>query len=134
MRNNNKIERITTVDGKNYKLQLIKDKTAKNLHHILWRCNRNEYNTDHQDNKIMVNEIGHDNLNKFFGNRQSVHSQLLYLLKDRWREKVLNKAVVDELYWLLALPRELFYDEKFVKDKHKWKSLFSDDRIYKDNI
>jgi len=82
----------------------------------------------------MVPEIGHDNLNRFFGNRQIVHEQLLYLLKDRWREKVLNDAVVKELYWLLALPRELFYKESLIKDKHKWKSLFSDEKIYKDTV
>lgn len=134
MKQRNKIEKITTVDGKSYKLQLIKDKTAKNLHHVIWRCNRNEYNTDNKENKVMVNEIWHDNLNKFFGNRQIVHEQLLYLLKDRWREKVLNEWVVQELYWLLSLPRELFYKEELVKDKHKWKSLFSDEHIYKDKI
>lgn len=130
----NRIEKITSADWKQYRLQLLKDKTAKNLHHILWRCNRNEYNTNDDNNKIMVNEIGHDNLNRFFWNRQSVHSQLLYLLKDWWWEKVLSKWVVDELYWLLALPRDEFYKESLVKPKHKWKSLFSDDRIYKDTI
>lgn len=134
MRNKNKIERITTVDGKSYKLQLIKDKTAKNLHHILWRCNRNEYNTDHQDNKMMVNEIGHDNFNRFVWNRQAPHLILKYLLEDWWWNNVLSDWVREELYWLLSLPREVFYKEELVKDKHKWKSLFSDDRIYKDTI
>lgn len=134
MKHRNRVEKITSIDNKQYKLTLLKEKTAKNLHHILGKSNRDEYNTDNKENKIMVNEIWHDNLNKFFGNRQIVHEQLLYLLKDWWREKVLNEWVVQELYWLLSLPRELFYKEELVKDKHKWKSLFSDERILKDKI
>ena len=134
MKHRNRVEKITTIDNKLYKLTLLKEKTAKNLHHILGRSNRDEYNTDNPENKMVVNEIWHDNLNRFFGNRQIVHEQLLYLLKDRWREKVLNEWVVQELYWLLSLPRELFYKEELVKDKHKWKSLFSDEHILKDKI
>lgn len=82
----------------------------------------------------MVNEIWHDNFNRFVWNRQAPHLVLKYLLEERWRDQVLSEWVKAELYWLLALPRETFYKEDLVKDKHKWKSLFSDDKIYKDTI
>lgn len=134
MKHRHKIERITTVDWKQYKLQLLKDKTAKNLHHILWKCNNKEYNTDEKINKIMVNEVWHDNFNRFIWNRQAPHLVLKYLLEEWWWNNVLSEWVRKELYGLLSLPRELFYKEKLVKDKHKWKSLFSDDSIYKDKI
>lgn len=82
----------------------------------------------------MVNEIWHDNFNRFVWNRQAPHLVLKYLLEDRWRNQVLSEWVREELYGLLSLPRELFYKESLVKDKQKWKSLFSDEHIYKDNI
>lgn len=133
MKKRNKINRIATIDNKQYKLILLKDKTAKNLHHILSQKNK-EYNVDNKDNKISVPEIWHDNLNRFYWNRQMPHLQLKYMLEDRWRKQVLSQWVIDELYALLSLPRELFYKDSLVKDKHKWKSLFNDDKIFKDTI
>lgn len=133
MKHRNRVEKITTIDNKQYKLILLKEKTAKNLHHILSRKNK-EYDVDSKDNKMMVPEIWHDNLNRFFGNRQMPHLQLKYLLEEWWWNNVLSEWVRKELYGLLSLPRELFYKEKLVKDKHKWKSLFSDEHIYKDKI
>jgi hypothetical protein len=56
------------------------------------------------------------------------------MLEQRWWKKVLSKWVVAELYWLLALPREEFYKQDLIKPKQKWKSLFSDEHIYKDTI
>lgn len=134
MKHRNKVDRITDVNGKKYKLVALKDRTAKNLHHVIWRCNRKEYNTDEKQNKIIVPEISHDNLNRFFWNLQTPHEQLKFMLEQRWWKKVLSKWVVDELYWLLALPREEFYKQDLIKPKQKWKSLFSDEHIYKDTI
>ena len=82
----------------------------------------------------MVNEIGHDNFNRFVWNRQAPHLVLKYLLEDRWWNQVLSEWVREELYGLLSLPRELFYKESLIKEKQKWKSLFSDEHIYKDKI
>ena len=134
MRRKNRSEKVTMIDWKSYKLQFIKDKTAKNLHHIIWKCNNKEYNTDNKENKVMVNEIWHDNFNRFVGNRQAPHLVLKYLLEDWWWNRVLSEWVKAELYWLLSLPREEFYKQELVKDKHKWKSLFNDDKIYKDTV
>ena len=134
MKHRNKVDRITDVNGKKYKLVALKDRTAKNLHHVIWRCNRKEYNTDEKQNKITVPEISHDNLNRFFWNLQTPHEQLKFMLEQRWWKKVLSKWVVAELYWLLALPREVFYKEQLIKPKQKWKSLFGDEHIYKDTI
>lgn len=128
-----KVNRITAIEWKQYRLTLLKDKTAKNLHHILSRKEK-EYKVDDKKNKIEVPEIPHDNLNRFYWNRQMPHLQLKYMLEDWWRNRVLNKWVIEELYALLSLPREEFYDPSLVPDKHKWKELFSDKRIFKDTI
>jgi len=133
MRKKNKIDRICYINNKQYKLILLKDKTSQNLHHVLSQKNK-EYNVDSKENKKVVSEIWHDNLNRFFGNRQMPHLQLKYMLEDRWRDQVLSEWVVKELYALLSLPRELFYKESLVKDKYKWKSLFNDEKILKDFI
>lgn len=127
MRKKNRIEKITTVDWKQYKLQLIKDKTATNIHHVLGQCNFKEwYAVQSPVNKIKVNEIGHDNLNRFFWNRQTVHQQLQYMLEDWWWNRVLNETVVKELYALLSLPRDLFYKKEVIRKGYEDKELFSD--------
>jgi len=120
----NKVERITDVNWKQYKLVLLKDKTAKNIHHIIWRCNSKNYNTDDKQNKITVPEISHDNLNRFFWNLQTPHEQLKFMIEQRWWKEVLNKRVLEELYQILSLPREEFYKEWLVRWKQKWKPLF----------
>ena len=137
MRNKHRIERITTVDWKNYKLQLIKNKTATNIHHILGQSLFKQwYAVQAPVNKIKVNEIWHDNLNRFFWWRQSVHQQLLYMLKEWWWERVLSESVKNELYWLLSLPRNLFYREELIRSWYWDKWLFSEDTIdlYKEKI
>lgn len=126
MKHRNKVDRITDVNGKKYRLVKLKDKTAKNVHHVIWRCNRKEYNTDEKQNKITVPEISHDNLNRFFWDLQSPHEQLKFMLEQRWWKNVLSKLVIEELYQLLSLPREEFYKKELVKNKQKWKSLFND--------
>jgi hypothetical protein len=66
MRHKNRVEKITTVDGVQYKLNRVIDKTAEDIHHIISRQRRHEFNTENPKNKIKINKIKHMNLNKFF--------------------------------------------------------------------
>ena len=93
---------------------------------------RIQYNTNEKINKVLISDRKHQALNRFFQQSQSPHEQLRDMVK-LW-EPVLSQAVKDELYAILSLPRELFYDERMVKPKHFGKSLFSDDSIYKEKI
>ena len=128
----NKLDKTIVINWQSYHINKVIDATAKSLHHIIWKCNRQEYNTNEDVNKIIINDRQHVALNKFFNQNQSPHEQLKQCM-EIW-EPVLSEAVKAELYAILSLPRELFYKEELVKKKYKWKSLFSNDSIYKEKI
>ena len=65
-RNHNRINRITTVDGIQYRLNRVIEKTAEDIHHIIGKRHRMEYKTEAPENKIKINRIRHVNLNNFF--------------------------------------------------------------------
>jgi hypothetical protein len=79
--------------------------------------NRIQYNTNEKINKVLLNERKHQALNRLFLDHQTPHEQLDDMIKI-W-EPVLSEAVKAELYAILSLPRELFYKEELVKEKHK---------------
>ena len=116
MRHKNRVERITTVDGVQYKLERVIDKTAEDIHHILSRKMRKDFNVENPKNKIKINKIKHMNLNRFFWDRQDPKRQLAYML-DIWKTALsdeVNQALLD----ILDLPDEAFYDYSLTKD-HK---------------
>lgn len=123
-----------TINWTEYHLNKVIPVDAVNEHHIVWRMNRLQYNTNEKINKILLNERKHQALNRFYGQAQSPHEQLKTMLEIR--EPVLSKWVKEALYWILSLPRGLFYDEALVKNKYKDKELFSNEesRFLKDNI
>lgn len=121
----NRIREITMSDWQRYKLHKIIDPTSTNLHHILGQCHK-DYITWAKENKIKVNEVRHNNLNLFYGSRQSPHQQLKYMLEE-WRAPVLSEWVKEELYAILSLPRWEFYIDSIVPEKNKDKELFSDE-------
>lgn len=114
MRHKNRVERITTVDGVQYKLERVIDKTAEDIHHILSRKMRKDFNVENPKNKIKINKIKHMNLNRFFWDRQDPKRQLAYML-DIWKTALsedVNQALLD----ILDLPDEAFYNFDLVKD------------------
>ena len=134
MRDRNKIEKRITINGTEYHLNRLIDATAESLHHIIGSSLRQEYNTNNKENKVKIKDRQHVALNRFFNQNQAPHLQLEQCLKI-W-EPVLSEWVKEELYWILSLPRDLFYKEELVKQKYKWKSLFSNEMVeaYKDTI
>lgn len=123
MRHKDRVERITTIDGKQYKLSAVIDKTAEDIHHIIWLSKRHDwYDVQNPINKIKINRKKHIALNSFFWVNQSVHQQLKQCI-EIW-EPVLSKWVKNTLHELLSLPRESFYKDELVKSKYKWKPLF----------
>lgn len=127
-----KLDKTIIINWETYHLNKDIPRDATNEHHIIWRMNRIQYNTNEKVNKVLLNARKHQSLNRLFLSSQSPHEQLRDMLKI-W-EPVLSEGVREELYWLLSLPRDLFYKEELVKKKHFWKSLFSDENIYKDKL
>ena len=68
---NNLTSNITTVNGVQYRLRRVIDKTATNIHHIISRKEKQDFNVHDEHNKIRVNMIDHDNLNQFFKDKQN---------------------------------------------------------------
>ena len=123
-----------TIDGTEYHLNKVIPADAKSEHHIIWRMNRIQYNTNEDINKILLNDRRHQALNRFYNQAQSPHEQLKTML-EIW-EPVLSDVVREELYAILSLPRWAFYKEELVKKKYQDRELFSDEKshFYKEKI
>lgn len=121
----NKLSKTIVINWETYHLNKEIPRDAENLHHIIWKVNRIKYNTNEKLNKVLLNERKHVALNRLFLDHQSPHEQLRDMIKIR--EPVLSEWVRETLYWLLSLPRWLFYKEELVKKKYLDKELFSDE-------
>jgi hypothetical protein len=120
-----KLSKTIVINWESYHLNKEIPRDAENLHHIIWKVNRIKYNTNEKLNKVLLNERKHVALNRLFLDHQSPHEQLRDMVKIR--EPVLSEWVRETLYWLLSLPRWLFYKEELVKKKYLDKELFSDE-------
>lgn len=123
-----------TIDGTEYHLNKVIPKDAISEHHLVWRCNRIQYNTNEAINKVLINDRKHQALNRFFQQSQSPHEQLRDMVK--LREPVLSDVVREELYAILSLPRWAFYQPGLVKKKYEDRELFSDEisHFYKKDL
>ena len=123
-----------TINWQEFHLNKVIPADAKSEHHIVWRCNRIQYNTNEAINKVLINDRKHQALNRFFWDKQSPHEQLKEMVS--LREPVLSDVVREELYAILSLPRGLFYQPGIVKKKYEDRELFSNEtsRFYKDKL
>ena len=123
-----------TIDGTEYHLNKVIPKDAVSEHHIVWRVNRVQYNTNEKINKVLINDRKHQALNRFFGDKQSPHEQLKEMVD--LRSPVLSDVVREELYAILSLPRWEFYQPGMVKKKYEDKELFSNEtsHFYKEKL
>lgn len=112
-------DRIVEKDWKLYKLNLIIDKTATDLHHILWQCNRNKYNVNADVNKVRIPRREHIALNQFFWKIQEARGQLIKVFE--LVKPVLSPWVRNELSTILyKTDDEMFYTPEVLKwKKHK---------------
>lgn len=114
----NNLGNITTINGVQYKLRRVIDRTATNIHHIISRKENQEFNVHDSHNKIRVSMVDHDNLNQFFKDKQNPKKQLEYML-DNWRGGVLSPQIIQALYDILNTPNEDFYRAELIKSPKK---------------
>lgn len=120
-KNRNRINRVVTVDGTEYRLQRIIDKTATDIHHIIGKCNRMKYNTNAEENKVRINRREHIALNWYFLDKQDPRQQLLKVFN--LVKPVLSPGVRRELHTILELTDdEMFYIPEVLKWQKKKKS------------
>ena len=112
-------DRVLTIDNVPYRLLRVIDKTSTNIHHIMWRCNRNKYNTNIPENLVKISEREHDAFNRYFKDKQNPREQLLKVFN--LVKPVLSNWVRHELEVILNCDDELFYIPELLKHGKKWK-------------
>lgn len=117
----NRADIITDDNWVQYKLCKIIDKTAQDIHHIMWKCNRNKYNTNIEQNKVKISRRLHVALNGFFGDKQNPREQLKQVFEIV--KPILSPWVRNELYTILyECDDEMFYIPELLKWKKKKKT------------
>ena len=112
-------DRVLTIDNVPYRLLRVIDKTSTNIHHIMWRCNRQKYNTNIPENLVKISEREHDAFNRYFKDKQNPREQLLKVFN--LVKPVLSNWVRHELEVILNCDDELFYIPELLKKKHNGK-------------
>lgn len=118
MRKHNRPNRIVEIWWTQYKLVKVVDKYAKDVHHIISRKNK-KFNIKEDDNKITIFRRTHVALNNLFWDKQSPKEQLRMML-DIWKT-ALSENVRQQLYDILDLSDELFYNKTLLKCEKKKK-------------
>lgn len=116
--------RILSINGVQYKLNRLIDKTETDIHHLIGKKYRMKYNTNEEENKVRISRREHIALNNYFWDKQSPREQLLKVFN--LVKPVLSPGVRNELYTILELTDdEMFYIPnilKCLKQKSKKKS------------
>lgn len=116
--------RILSINGVQYKLNRLIDKTETDIHHLIGKKYRMKYNTNEEENKVRISRREHIALNNYFWDKQSPREQLLKVFN--LVKPVLSSGVRNELYTILELTDdEMFYIPnvlKCLKQKNKKKS------------
>lgn len=108
---NNYSDRTIIIGGKCYRLQQYIDKTATDIHHLIWKKYRHKYHTNAECNKVKINRRKHIALNAFFGDKQSPREQLIEIFN--LVKPVLSEWVKHELEVILTMTDDdLFYNEE----------------------
>lgn len=118
LKSRNRIDNRMTIDGIEYRLQRIIDATATNIHHIISRKEKQEFNVHADRNKMEINMRVHDALNKLYWDKQNPKKQLEFMFNIR--KPVLSPGVKMALLDILSLPNDVFYHQELIKwPKHK---------------
>ena len=118
--NNEKPNRIIEINGVQWKLNRVVEKTATDLHHIMWRCNRHLYNVNIDENKIRMERREHIALNNYFKDKQNPREQFKKVYETV--KNVLSPGVRRELYAILyEADDDMFYIPELLKEKKKRK-------------
>ena len=118
----NNHDRVLNFDGKLYRLQQYVDKTATDIHHLIWKKYRHQYNTNAECNKVKINRRKHIALNAFFWDKQSPREQLLEVFN--LVKPVLSNWVRTELSVILnQTDDDMFYTEDVLHGRNKKKRV-----------
>lgn len=110
--------RIIEINGVQRKLNRVIDKTATDLHHIMWQCNKHLYNVWIDQNKVRIPRREHVALNNYFWSKQDPREQLKKIFE--MVKPVLSLWVRKELYTILyEADDEMFYIPELLKRKKK---------------
>lgn len=121
--------RILSINGVQYKLNRLIDKTETDIHHLIGKKYRMKYNTNEEENKVRISRREHIALNNYFWDKQSPREQLLKVFN--LVKPVLSPGVRNELYTILELTDdEMFYIPNVLKcSKQKSKKKSEQDWI-----
>ena len=118
MKHRDRPNRIVEINWVQWKLNRVIDKTATDLHHIMWQCNKHLYNVNIEQNKIRMERREHVALNNYFRDKQNPREQLKKVFETV--KTVLTPGVRRELYTILyETDDDMFYIEELLKEKKK---------------
>jgi hypothetical protein len=89
-------------------------------HHIISRKEKARFKVNDPENIIKIKRRTHVALNNLFENRQEPKKQL-EMMFDLWKN-VLSPGVRNELYTILNLPDDMFYNNDLINGKRKRKT------------
>lgn len=109
-------DKIIEKDGKKYKLNLIIDKTATDIHHILGQKYKAQYNVNIDQNKMRIPRKDHIDYNNFVKDKQSPREAMQKLYE--MCKQVLTPGVREVMETVLyKTDDDLFY----IPELLKWK-------------
>lgn len=111
--------RIIEMNGTTYKLNRVIPPDEEDKHHIISRKEKARFKVWEPENIIKIKRRTHVALNNLFENNQEPKKQL-QMMFDIWKS-ALSIGVRNELYTLLTLPDDMFYNENLINGKHKKK-------------
>ena len=116
--------RIVEINGVQRKLNRVIEKTATDMHHIMWQCNKHLYNVNIDENKIRMERREHIALNNYFKDKQNPREQLKKVYETV--KSILSEWVRRELYTILyEADDDMFYIPELLKWKKKKKNMNS---------
>lgn len=111
--------RIIQKDGVTYKLNRVIPYNEEDNHHIISKKLRDKFKVWEPENIVRIRRRTHVALNNLFENKQNPKEQL-EMMFNIWKT-ALSTGVKNELYTLLTLPDDMFYNENLINGKRKKK-------------
>ena len=111
--------RIVNMDWVTYKLNRVIPYDEYDNHHIISRKEKARFKVWEPDNIYRIQRRTHVALNNLFEDKQEPKKQLAMML-EIWKS-ALSVWVRNELYTLLTLPDDMFYNINLINGKHKKK-------------
>ena len=100
-----------------YKLNRVIPPDEYDNHHIISRKEKNKFKVWEPDNIIRIKRRTHVALNNLFEDKQNPRKQLEMMLDIR--KTALSIWVRNELYTILSLPDDMFYNKNLLNGKRK---------------